>query len=50
MKKTATKISLKKMLIAKINLEVMHNIKGGSSIPTDFDLNTFRHACPSNPK
>ncbi|MFK7747031.1 MAG: class I lanthipeptide [Kordia sp.] len=35
MKKQSRKISLRKVVISKINLLDMHNIKGGSSVPTD---------------
>jgi len=35
MKNRSNRISLKKVVIAKINIENMHNIKGGSSVPTD---------------
>ncbi|MFK7747032.1 MAG: hypothetical protein AB8B65_01445 [Kordia sp.] len=40
MKKQSRKISLKKVVISKINLLDMHNIKGGSSVPTDGDTPT----------
>ena len=35
MKKKATKISLKKLTIARINLAISHKIYGGTSLPTD---------------
>ena len=35
MKKKATKISLKKLTIARINLATSHKIYGGTSLPTD---------------
>lgn len=35
MKKQSRKISLRKVVISKINPNDIHNIKGGSSIPTD---------------
>ena len=50
MKNQLIKFSLKKTTVARVNLSKMNEIKGGSSIPTDFDNNTFRHDCQSNPK
>ncbi|MDY8137090.1 class I lanthipeptide [Aquimarina sp. 2201CG5-10] len=35
-KEQVKKISLKKLTIARINLDTMHKIKGGSSLPTVF--------------
>lgn len=47
MKKKAAKINFKKTTIAIVNLETIDQIKGGSSIPTDFDDYTFLRNCPS---
>ncbi|WP_420570781.1 class I lanthipeptide [Kordia sp.] len=35
MKKQLSKISLRKVIVSKMNTRTMYNIKGGSSIPTD---------------
>ncbi|WP_298417162.1 hypothetical protein [uncultured Kordia sp.] len=50
MKKRITKTNFKKTTIALVNPEIIKQIKGGSSIPTDFDNNTFQDDCPSYSK
>ncbi|WP_298314421.1 class I lanthipeptide [uncultured Aquimarina sp.] len=40
------KISLKKLTIARINIDAMHEIKGGSSLPT---FETFPDKCNIEP-
>lgn len=47
MKTKAIKISFKKTTIAVVNSETIEQIKGGTSIPTDFDDYTFNGNCPS---
>ena len=47
MKKSLKTISLKKITIATINPETTEQIKGGSSLPTEFDEKTFQDDCPS---
>ncbi|QHI37912.1 hypothetical protein IMCC3317_32950 [Kordia antarctica] len=47
MKKQVTKISFNKTTIAAVNSETIGQIKGGTSIPTDFDDYTFLRDCPS---
>ncbi len=47
MKKKSVKISLKKTTVASVNLRKMNEIKGGSSLPTDFDDITFLRDCQS---
>ncbi len=50
MKNQLLKFSLKKTTIAKVSLSKTNEIKGGSSLPTDFDNITFRDGCPSHSK
>lgn len=50
MKKRITKIGFRKTTIAIVNTETIKQIKGGSSLPTDFDNYTFLRDCPSHSK
>jgi len=50
MKKQSVKINLNKRTVAKVSLAKMNEIKGGSSLPTNFDANTFINDCPSEPQ
>lgn len=50
MKNQLIKFSLKKTTVARVNLSKMNEIKGGSSLPTDFDNITFQDRCPSHSK
>ncbi|WP_298513515.1 hypothetical protein [uncultured Kordia sp.] len=47
MKKNLKTINLKKITIATINPETAEQIKGGSSLPTEFEERTFQGDCPS---
>jgi hypothetical protein len=47
MKKKVSKMNFSKITIATINADITSKIKGGSSIPTEFDEKTFQEDCPT---
>lgn len=47
MKKKISKIKFKKATIAVINSGMINKIKGGSSLPTEFEEKTFEENCPT---